>query len=152
MSESLHAPDAEPVAVEALCAVAPEALAQARFTLDPSLGLLASPWPIDLIWQVSQADADPEAVVDLTAGGVRLAVRRIADEVVFHPLDAGRWALWQALLTGGTLAEAASAALATDPALDVSEAVADLLAQGLLAGVDVIAKEKSHDGTDDGPR
>ena len=44
---------------------------------------LPSPYPIDAIWHANQPGADPDTVVDLDAGSVRLEIRREADAVVF---------------------------------------------------------------------
>jgi Putative DNA-binding domain len=43
--------------------------------LDPSVAFIDSPWPIDRIWRSNQPGSDPEATVDLAAGGARLEVR-----------------------------------------------------------------------------
>ena len=44
---------------------------------------LQSPYPIDTIWHANQPGADPDTVVHLDTGPVRLEIRRQADDVVF---------------------------------------------------------------------
>jgi hypothetical protein len=44
---------------------------------------LQSPYPIDTIWHANQPGADPNTVVHLDAGPVRLEIRRLADDVIF---------------------------------------------------------------------
>jgi hypothetical protein len=143
LNEAFHADDAPPLGPAELAAIPADALAGTRLRLHPSVHLLESAWPVDGIWKANQADADPDATVDLDAGGVRLAIRRLEDDAVFHPLDAGRFALWQALAAGRTLGEAAEAGMAADPGLDLSTALHDLLAGGLVA-------RSSRDGTGTG--
>jgi len=150
MSEAFHAADVPPLAPGALQAIAPENLADGRFTLDPSLSLLVSRWPVDMIWKANQGDEDSGTAVDLASRGARLAVRRIGDDVVFHALDAGRWALWQALGDRRTLGAAVDAALAAEPGFDLASAIADLLAGGLLVGIELTNEGRANDGTDDG--
>ncbi len=58
-------------------------LEAAHHEADPAPRYLESPFPIDAIWLANQSGADPESVVDLDAGPVRLEIRREAGDVLF---------------------------------------------------------------------
>ena len=55
MREAYHSADSTAIAPEALGALAPEELMQARFTLAPALRIVASDWPIYALWQFNMA-------------------------------------------------------------------------------------------------
>jgi hypothetical protein len=103
-----------------------------RFALDPSLALVRSPWPIDRIWRANQAAPGAEPSVDLAAGGADLEVCRRDGDVVFRGLTAAEYTLRRALLDGECLADAADAARAVDPALDLAGLLGALVRDGLL--------------------
>jgi hypothetical protein len=137
MHRALHAPDAAPVDPERLRAVAPDAAPGIRFRLDPSLSLCRSVWPIDRIWRANQPGADPAIRVDLGAGGARLEVRRLGDDVVFRALGAPAFAFRQALAGGKPIETAAEAALAEEPGFDLTGAIQELLREAVLVGFEV---------------
>jgi len=113
--------------------VSAEDIPRLTFSLDPSLALLASLWPIDLIWRVNQEPAGAEpVVVDLSGGSVHLQVRRLGDDVIIRALDAVSYAFLHALREGQTLERAATAALALDPRFDLTRAIHELLDADLL--------------------
>lgn len=133
MHQAAFAEDASPLPPAALSGIAePERLVLA---LDPSLGLMSSPWPVDRIWSANRRGADGAHAIDLSSGGAHLEVRRVSDEVVLRKLDAGTCAFRAALRRGSTLALAAEAALAVDPGLDLTTAVADLFCEGAVVAM-----------------
>ena len=82
MNAALHAEEAAPIEPAALGAVPADDVGRLIFRLEPSAAAwLRSRWPVDRIWQANQPDADPDAAVDLAAGGVMLEIRR-QDDVV----------------------------------------------------------------------
>jgi hypothetical protein len=134
MNEALHAEDAEPLDPERLAAVAPEDMPRLVLRLDPSLSLLASPWPVDRIWRANQEVAPPDSAVDLGAGSVCLEIRREGGDVVMRALEPADHALRRGLLGRETLERAAAAALAIDPAFDLAAALGNLIAERILVG------------------
>jgi len=130
MNAALHAPDAAPLDPEALRALPPAALAPLMLRLDPSVTLLASRWPLDAIWRANQPEADGAA--DLAAGGVRLEIRRLGEDVVFRALPPGTFALRAALGAGRPLEDAVERALGEDPAFDLAGEIRALLDERLL--------------------
>jgi hypothetical protein len=134
MHRALHADDATALDPRAPVELTSAELNGMRLRFHPSLTLLDSPWPIDRMWRANQPDSDPEAVVDLCAGGARLEVRRHEDAVVFRALEAGPYTLRRALHAGRTLGAAVAAALSDDPDLALATTLRDLFGDdGLVA-------------------
>ena len=125
MNRALHAPDATPLEPHRLDGVRP-------VRLHPSVTLLASAWPIDAIWRANQGDADPDARLDLDAGGVRLQVHRGGDDVMLRALPPGTFALRAALAPGASLHAAVEAARAAGASLDVVAEIRALVDEEIL--------------------
>jgi hypothetical protein len=127
MHAALHAPDAVPLDPVRLTAVGTPDIARLVLAFDPSVALVASPWPIDRIWRANQDGATADGRLDLRAGGARLEVRRVDGDVVMRALDLADHAFRAALLRASRLDRAATAALAVDPAFDLTRALHELL-------------------------
>lgn len=124
------AADAPALKPETLARLPPNRLPDLMFRLPPSLALITSPWAIVAIWQAHQAEM--VAPVSLTTPETAL-VWRFADQVRVTSLSPGDAALMAAFARGASLAEAAEAALAREPELDLERALAHHLAQGHFA-------------------
>jgi hypothetical protein len=94
----------------------------------------AVPWS-DRVWQANQPEADPEAGVDLAAGGVALEVRRRDSAVTFRHLARAEFAFRFALDAGTSLETAADAAMMENSRFDLTEALRALLGEALLVGL-----------------
>jgi hypothetical protein len=129
-----HAEICVPLDPAELAGLAPHDVAQLTFQFDPSVTLLDSPWPIDQIWRVHQADEEVHAPVDLNAGGVSLEIRRWEDDVGFHRLAPAISTFRTTLAAGHALARAAEAALAASQEFDCVTALHELLTDGVLIG------------------
>ena len=134
LNEALHADDLAPLDRAPLRRLDPAHVETLTFQFDPSVTLLTSPWPIDLIWRANQPDADPEATVDLTHGGVRLEVRRLGDDVAFRRLEPAAYVFRRALFEGDTLDAAARKAGAEDATFDPAAALRALFEENVLRG------------------
>lgn len=135
MSAALHAPDVDAMDPACLADVAAEDLPRLTFAVDPSVSYLESPWPVEQIWRANQdEDGAPSDPIDLAAGGVRLEVRRAGDVATVRSLAAGDYALRTALARGGTLEDAAAAALGDDPHFDLTAALHALLGERIFTG------------------
>jgi hypothetical protein len=130
MNAALHAPEAAPLERDALGALAPAEVARLTLRLDPSTTLLASRWPVDAIWRVNQPGAD--GVVVLDAGGVRLEVRRVREDVVYRTLPPAVFMFRAALAAGRALPDAVEQALDADFAFDLAGEIRALLDERLL--------------------
>jgi hypothetical protein len=137
-----HAEEAVPVDLGALRSVDPDDLDGLTLRFDPSVALLASPWPVDAVWQANQPDADPDAVVDATTGPVVLEVRRLDDDVVIRRLEGAGHAFRRALLDGEALGAAAAAAAATDASFDLGRALRELFDDNVLTGFRVTSRSE----------
>jgi len=129
-----HAEDAVPLDLRPLAEVPPDAVPRLAFTLDPSLTLLASPWPIDRIWDANQPGAAPDTLVDLAAGRACLQIRGDGDDVRIRGLDPVTHAFRAVLAGGATLGEASAAAAAMAGEFDLTTALQALFAEGLVTG------------------
>lgn len=129
-----HAPDREPLQPAAIAAIPAEAYPGLTFTLDPACALLRSPYPIDELWRANQPDRDGSGV-DLGAGGCRLLVHRLDDDVRLQRLSAGELAMTEALAAGRTLGYAFAAAVAEEAGFDATALLAAHLGRGLFVGL-----------------
>ena len=127
MNAALNAPDAEPLTAEALRA---SPASTPDLALHPSVTLLESPWPIDAVWRANQANGD--GVADLDAGGVRLCVWRLGDDVVVRALSPAALAFRRALAAGEPLDAALEAALGVEPGADLAVLVREALDEAVL--------------------
>jgi hypothetical protein len=130
LSRAAHAENALPIDPLALASLAPEDTPRLVLQLDPSLAYLASPWPIDRIWQANRRGADEGVAIDLGVGGVRLEIGRRDGAVVYRALGAATFAFRQALGEGATLDAATVLALELDEGFDIAAAFADLFRDG----------------------
>jgi hypothetical protein len=85
---------------------APEQLEHLVFTLQPSLRLQASDFPIFTIWTTNQVDNAPP--VDQSRGGECGLVRSRADGLEVRPLESHLFSYLSALVAGAPLGEAVS--------------------------------------------
>jgi hypothetical protein len=123
--EAFHAAEAAPLDVSRL--IDPE---NAKAPLHPATRLVASRYPVLAIWQANQAD-EP-GLVDLDAGADWLVVLRRELQVEILRSTPGEFSLLAALRNGTALGEACEAALAAEPALDLSAALGRFVTHGLL--------------------
>jgi hypothetical protein len=134
MNMALHAAAGAPLDPTELGGLAPHDVAQLTFQFDPSVTLLDSPWPIDQIWRVNQADAEVHAPIDLNEGRAALEIRRWKDDVCFRRLDPTIYTFRTTLAAGQALAMAAEAALEASQEFDCVAALHELLTDGVVIG------------------
>jgi hypothetical protein len=132
LNAALHADDTAPLDLAALRALDPAHAGAVTFRLDPSVTLLASPWPVDRIWRANQPDADPDATIDAAGGGARLEIRRLGDDVVFRRLEPAAFAFRRSLLDGEPLATAARHAGEENTAFDLTGALQALFEENVV--------------------
>jgi len=134
LNAAAHADHFVPVDLGRLLGLDPDDAERVTFQLDPSLSLLASPWPIDAIWHANQPEVDPDRTVDLDAGAVHLEIRRVDDNPAFRRLAPAMFAFRRSLLTGLPLGAAVRAAHAENTAFDVTDALRALFEENVLGG------------------
>jgi hypothetical protein len=124
-----HAADATPIGAAELAAVPPDAIAGLRFDLHPSLGLLASDYPVLSIWRMHQGGETARSGKLAAAAEHALVIRPLLD-VETHAIDAGLHDLAAALGAGMPLGAAAEHVLSNAPHLDLQSALATLISAG----------------------
>jgi hypothetical protein len=114
VGRALHAVDAEPLEYSQLLDLEQSVQGRVSFTLHPSVSLVFSPYPVDVIWRAVLARDDAAlAAIDLSAGAVRVVVDRRAGEVEVTRMDERQWKFAEALFAGHSLS--AALAVAHDP-------------------------------------
>jgi hypothetical protein len=131
-TRAYHAADADPLPVGDLAGLPGEGLAELRMAAHPSVGLLASRWPVGSIWSAHQ-EAELRPVGHSLAETVLIA--RPAAEVAVHVLPAKDAPFAAAALSGATLGQAAEAAMAADGAFEFGTALVGLVGLGAFASV-----------------
>jgi Putative DNA-binding domain len=125
-TESYHAPDAAPLFVEALAAIANDCVAEAHFTLHPSLRVVTSRFPALTIWRMNVGDGVPSPV-DLDSGGEDTLIVRPQADVEVRAIPPGAAEFLNALADGGKLVDAARSAMGVAPHFDLSASIAALI-------------------------
>jgi uncharacterized protein len=120
-----YAADAEPFSFHAIDE-------SSRLGLAPPCALLASEWPLSLIWSVHQDDYEGEIHVDLGAGPQRILVHRPRWRAQVRALAPGDYRFLDCARVGKTLGEALEAALAEDRAFEPSLALARWVDAGVI--------------------
>jgi Putative DNA-binding domain len=134
INAALHSPAQDPLETSDLAHLDSADYPRLIFAFQPSLRLIESAWPIDRIWHLNRPGAADEGTVDLAAGGCRLEIRQLGEDVIFHGLEIGDFALRTALASGRALEAAIEAALVCDPAFDPAHGLRRLFAEGLVVG------------------
>jgi hypothetical protein len=128
-TEAYHARDAVLLAAEQLAGIPSDRVAGARFTLHPSLRVVASSFPALTIWRMNLHDGVP-GPVDLDAGGEDTLVMRPEAEVEVRTIPPGGTEFLAAVAAGKTLAEATKAAMNGNAHFDLSANLAALIGAG----------------------
>jgi hypothetical protein len=102
---SLICAEAPPLALASLAEVPPERLDQLRLGLQPSVRLIASPYPVWSVWQANQG-AEPGPPIDMGLGAEHCIVACAEDGVVVYRVTAGDFSLLERLIAGSTLGTA----------------------------------------------
>lgn len=136
--QAYHAADATslpPAAIAPLLA-APDRLPAARFTLQPSLRILASPHAVVSLWAAHQSeDIDAALAAVDTALPESALIVRSGLEVETYRIAAGTASFIQSLRDACRFDAAVKRALDADPAFDLTDALSLLLRSGALTGV-----------------
>jgi hypothetical protein len=131
----------EATAAASLAAFAPEDLERLRFGLQPSLRLVASPYPIFSVWLANQRENAPP--VDQSLGFEYGLVRMRNGETEVQVLDSGLYSFVQATVGGATMGEAMQTAALDERRL--VEVLSFLFSKGLV--VSTTLAEDLRDGS-----
>jgi hypothetical protein len=125
-TRAYHAADANPLTRAALSGSLPEAMAGMRFILHPSVGIVASDYPVVTIWAMNSGEIDLAPITDWR--GEDALVSRPGFNVEVRSLPPGAKTFLQNLAAGNPLGEAAAAALAANASFDLAANLAALFA------------------------
>ena len=128
------AADAKPWDPAGLIAVAPESQGEIRFEWAAGTAVMNSAYPIAHIWTIHQPEHAGEFAVDWSVAE-RALVARAGLRVTVTALEVGDAAFILAALAGGTLDDAATAALNADPAFDPGALLARAIASNLICAI-----------------
>ena len=129
---ALHASDANPLDAKQLEALGDSDRAQATFVPHPSIGVLRTEFPVDVIWRaVLEGDDAALAALDLSTGPFWLLIERLDDGINVQRMSESAWRLTAELCSEKPL----HAALEAFPDYDASVLLADHLAKGRFVDV-----------------
>jgi hypothetical protein len=126
---------------ESLAGFTPDELERLRFTLQPSLRLIASPFPVFSVWAANQSATAPP--VDQSLRNERGMVRARRGHVEIQMLEPDAYAYVDATIQGATLGEAMQAAAVDERRL--TGILGLFFAEGLV--VSVAPEEPSREGS-----
>lgn len=128
-----HAPDGPFIEAPVFERMPIQRILDIGFSFHPSCRLIASPFPIDRIWQANQTEADDVEPVDLRSGGVRLLVHRQGDDVGWRAFSRSEFAFLRTLSLGGSLGDAGEVARRLGGEIDVAALLSACLEGGLFS-------------------
>ncbi len=131
--QAYHAPDVEALPLSTLASLAPEMLENARLTLHPSVGLMASAFAVADIWMAHRG-GPPLAEIAIGAPQSVL-VARPAATVELRPLPPAAFAFVSRLAAGERLADAIENTSALHPDFDAAAQITSLFGLGLITGL-----------------
>jgi len=124
------------LAIAALAAYPAEQLPDIRLRLQPGTHYLRSGWPVDDLVRIRLSEQSPESL-SFTPHKVALEVSGARGEFRMTRLDQPTLKFRAAIAAGMPLGEAVGEGLETDPAFDVSVALAATFAAGLV--IDIVS-------------
>lgn len=140
--DAFHAADAPVADPQALGAIAPDAVADTRFTAHPATRVLASDHALFDLFAMARGLTDRQPA-DLNAPQAVL-VTRPDIEVIVTGLDHPGAAFVTSLMQGATLGEAAATASSHSDAFDLGAALGLILSTGAFSAITPPAKSMHH--------
>lgn len=134
--QAYHAAEAVPLGVAALSALNSEQMSRAHLTLHPSAKLLASPYALDVLWELSAGKAEPAANEVLPKRGAQLLIIRPVSDVEVRIVPQPVFILLQALSARLTVLDACEYAQREQPGSCVPSILRDLIVSGTFVAVE----------------
>jgi hypothetical protein len=133
-TEALFAAEAPALTAEALATLAPEALAESRLALHPSVRFAAFEAGLPSLWAAARAG---ETELDLPARAETLLCARVDGVVRHRVIGEAETEFLRACRDGQTLGQAAERAAKADPDVFVASLFAALIADGVFGGLNL---------------
>ena len=142
--QAFHAFEHPPLEPSRLAALPPDAWDRLRLTFQPSVGVVASAWPVRDIWA---ARREPRGTVNLEIAGrpQRVLVFRRGLDVRCELLEEPEWLLLERLVAGRALGEACQALNQAGPPA-VQAWFARWMGEGLIVRADATPSGSSESG------
>lgn len=128
--ECYRAAEHEKIDAVALSKLPPESYEHLRFTLHPSVQLLCSEYPLDVLWALGQGNENEDSI-ELPERGVELLLVRPDTEVQQIVLEKGEYAYLNALAEGGTFLKAYETAIKEHEGFDLGGALQKFVSNGV---------------------
>lgn len=132
-----HAAEADSLSSTAILAALAENPDDARFTVHPSMRLIASSFPVHAIW-LHNRRRNP-APLELGAAGERVLLIRPTEAVETVTLSHGLYAALNAIGAGAALGEALDRAVDAEPAADLSDIIRAIAGSDAVTAVSNLA-------------
>ncbi|WP_170402144.1 HvfC/BufC N-terminal domain-containing protein [Ruegeria arenilitoris] len=133
LRRSYHAADSQPITPDALAALPPEDLMQARLGFAPTMQLIRSDWPIHAIWRFNTEDGAPKP----QPGAQDVLITRPEFDPSPHLLPPGGFDWITAMQAGQTIGQAFEATTTRTPAFDLGATLALLLQGSAITSVTI---------------
>lgn len=132
MHDAFHAADHAVLDPARLAGIESDDYPTLCFRLHPACSVLASPYPIDHIWQFNQSAIDSDETLDADGGGVCLLLRRPQFTVELQRISSGEFALLASFAAAANLAAASAAASLAEPDFDLGACLCARVADATL--------------------
>jgi len=128
--------DEAAISLHELSSVSADALLDAGFTLQSGFCYVRTSWPVDELMKLYLKDSAPDHF-SIDALDVWLELRGARGEFDINRLDAAQYAFRKSISDGRSLGAAAESALLVDAGFDPGQALAALVAAGLVTALQV---------------
>ena len=123
-----------PVSSQEFSAIDPDALPDMLLALQSGLHYLNASWPVDELMELYLTETAPDRF-ELSPAKVWIEVRGARGEFHFNRLDAAECIFRKSVSEGHSIGDAAECALDVNAGFDPGEALAALIAAGLIATI-----------------
>jgi hypothetical protein len=132
--DAYHAADLEILRPEALAAIAPNLLPDALLVPHPAVRIVRSDYPAVTIFAANRRERPPDPIEAI--GAEDALITRPGLEVVVRHLPPGGAVFLSRLVSGGTLGQAAAAAVAASASFDLAVNIAGMISSGAFTALD----------------
>ncbi|MEO8313944.1 MAG: DNA-binding domain-containing protein [Pseudomonadota bacterium] len=132
-TRSLLAPDASALTPDRLVGMEPSVLAGLALQLHPAAHYGVYGNSAVTVWQANRPPAAPPAELHIDGRDEAALIVRNDEGILLLPLDAAGRAFLESIISGGSIAEAASTSMQVAPEADIAACWSTLLVQGAFA-------------------
>ena len=130
LHNAYFAPNSPAINKEALSEIPPESLDKIKFKIHPSRHLIASQYPIDKIWEISQENYDGSVDIDVNSGEANILVVRPEYKINTIKIGKDEFKFLTSIANGDSLENAYEAAGAVNEDFDIGAALQKFVLNG----------------------